>query len=168
MKRIVLRKWSKSRTDPNGFWSAVVKPFYRSRLFWLGLVPAFFLAWMWGSARSTAHTISYWASDDCNLTALHAPWGIILGRQKWHDGTSFWSSTRFSFRVSDANTPTWQTLPEHFPQGSIGYKHVRSDRKGTQYIRVGFPILFFGYLAIWFSTTCWWQLRKRRKAPTAN
>lgn len=126
------------------------RPFYRSRLFWLGLPGLVFLLWGW------------WISTG-NLS-----WTGFLGAGSWMIGQI--GGEVFAMWDSDGG-PDW---------GSFFVRHAETTGKEAQewtdsmvaeserrpsfslvFIPYYWPVL--AYTATWLLTLAWWQRRKARK-----
>ena len=147
------------------------RPFYRSRLFWLGVPGSLFLAWLWiDSTRFTTEVTQRMGTREVYF--------LSYGGRVQLTATllTHYSSTSSSIvRVKDSMEASW--LPPIDEVIQVGAEpdpfapdHVGGDRKwwGIQ-LPVWTLIALYGFA--WACAVAWWQCRKSRQlklhtAPT--
>lgn len=156
----------------------MIRPWYRSPLFWLGFPGLLFLIWMWTDSNRKFVLISF--SQDSRMTALyHWRGGVSISRgdlpDKSLEGFFLFSDRCFHIHVPGGSfvrpsVPRWSfrrdDLPvEPYPITSLrpAYWH-RSFPKGSSAWTAFCPdwVLIGCYLVAWTAALIVWQLRKAR------
>ena len=137
----------------------MIRPWYRSRLFWLGLPGLVFLLWGWADSTRFLSIVK-WQSK-----------GVVLGFQ------SCGNSLRIdSFHCLDPGRPSDLTcdrvpisrLPlavEHrlFPTAvRFGSIHDASNASTTRMLVIAYWVKISAYTAVWIACLAYWQRHKAR------
>ena len=117
----------------------MLRPFFRSRLMWLGLFSFFFLIWAWNDSATKASWISY-SGLGLNLRGCSASVGM-----------------RYERRGEKLRWARWerQEMP---PSAAVVW---RNEEDGW-FLRLSFPFVMVSYLILWVGLMFWWQRRKSR------
>jgi hypothetical protein len=156
----------------------LIRPWYRSRLFWLGLPGLVFLLWAWGYSNLTRHEFRI---------------GSERGGVAFTQGKVFWvhleldASHSAAFDLSDGDVAIWRCPPEmsftpqsigtgDFLEGSPLYGDDRRRRwfpplrwealrvnpdTGYRFISLPYWLLTAGFVVVWATAVV---MRQRRKA----
>jgi hypothetical protein len=131
------------------------RPFYRSRLFWLGLPGLIFLMWVWLGTRP----YFVWTQKGYPSVIVLAGTDSGTYRLAWHRRLS--SAIQFSSTGLRTVTSTQEPGPLFPP--AFGYQSDESPgiRRSTE-IRLSHWLAVAIYLAVWLTACGLWQRRKRR------
>lgn len=148
----------------------MIRPFYRSRLFWLGLPGLVFLWWAWWD--SGGHfTFFRW---DRGAQSEHV--GIVAGNVSWSRFTERHPRKPIMAVLYDVER---DVMHEQLPSGAIIPRGrfppaLRVERVALQThdvleVRVALWVVVTVYLVVWLGTVAIWQRRKSRllKLPAA-
>jgi hypothetical protein len=156
----------------------MIRPWYRSRLFWLGLPGLLFLCWAWNHSNSTRVMThlgpsSGWAgSGHGNFLWFRVRTqgdeliGLDLRNGQASEepgGPEYFNSSSAKFAVSRFHTTVTSPLspaPPWFP-----VPHGRAERlaAGTSlFVSLPYWLLIAGYAALWLGGLACWQRRKVR------
>ena len=139
----------------------MIRPWYRSRLFWLGIPGLVFLLWAWRdsstrnselfwSGRMKVHGVSQYLGS-INLFHLLAPWDT---------GPKRFDVRRMEYpKVVDESYP--QVASFTFPQAIVVYKRPPANFS-ERGIRVSHWLIALGYVLVWCLAVGLWQRRKAR------
>ncbi len=126
------------------------RPFYRSRLFWLGLPGLVFLLWGWWLS------MGYWSSvgfaGSRNSWGMGQVWGEVYAIWDW-DGPPDWGNF---------GAGNWEVTREavHEVKDSWAAEMEWNPSLRVVFIPCYWPAL--AYVATWLLTLAWWQRRKAR------
>ncbi len=125
------------------------RPFYRSRLFWLGLPGLVFLLWAWWFSMGYFSHVDFSGKYE---------WGISQSAGNvvaiWNSGgMPNWDGVFFDHgQWSVESARAWQmTLNES-----------RETHPAFRYVIVPYYAVVLAYVAVWLLTLAWWQRRKSR------
>lgn len=130
----------------------MIRPFYRSRLFWLGLPGMVFLLWGWIAG--------------INASLEYFQPATRYGVQAGHSKLSFYSSNHpaefFHYPAG-----TWDFRVHSEARGSllapgIVWVDERVLGYGARGIEIAAWTIFLTYIVIWMSSLAGWQRRKSR------
>lgn len=139
----------------------MIRPWYRSRLFWLGIPGLAFLVWCWLALDQRNAGIAWttpeyrWGLSDSEgfvQLAIIKGSGLTDG---YPSGLSFWS------RVFSRANVLW------FPKAFQHVHPLPGNKITTEYIRVSYWLLILLYLATWLGALTGWQRRKARLSRRA-
>ncbi len=123
------------------------RPFYRSRLFWLGLPGLVFLLWAWKGSVGWSKGLAWRHNDFAAFTSTVGGQMII--------GTDNGTSRDQGFKV-------W-SLRTHHPQEALIIPKIKREAAFAQiYIELPIALLVLLYLAAWSGFVCCWHRRKSR------
>ncbi len=143
----------------------MVRPWYRSRLFWLGLPGLVFLLWLWlakarqsftfghnaitGTAESTSRWISTSDGSIHQTTYKNSGTGWPPGFH-WH-----------GFHGSGAGFDPGKPVT-YFPLRPFGIIHATTYYGEYREIRLAWWVVISAYTAVWLGAVACWQRRKAR------
>jgi hypothetical protein len=130
------------------------RPFYRSRLFWLGLPGLIFLMWVWLGMRSYLG----WAQKGYPSILVLAGTESGTYHLAWHRRLS----PAIQFTSTGLKTVTATQEPAPLFPAAFGYQSDESlgIRRSTE-IRIAHWLAVAIYLALWLTACGLWQRRKR-------
>ena len=142
----------------------MIRPWYRSRLFWLGLPGLVFMLWAWGDSTRHVSSLS-WAS---NVWGFYArTWGNSLELDLYHSVYPGMRSNLDFYRwpLSRLSTPVEHPL---FPAGvRFGTSHNASNGLTTRILVIALWLMITAYTAVWLGALACWQRRKARLSRRA-
>jgi hypothetical protein len=117
----------------------MIRPWYRSRLFLLGLFTLGFLIWAWKDSVTKATWISH-SGLSLNLRGCSLSVGM-----RFNDGGEKLRWARWKRVESPPSAP------------------IQFTRRGDGgFLRLSFPFVLVSYLVAWTGLIFWWQRRKAR------
>ena len=137
----------------------LIRPWYRSRLFWLGVPGIVFLLFLWIGFLRTVQS-ACWKTENGQWFIGWGDSNIALGHHleaapSWRRELGF---EFFDDPLDDEEETTY--LPRAF---SFGDSTVGTTRSRDFWISNWFALTL--YSSVWISTLVWWQKRKQRRAP---
>lgn len=123
------------------------RPFYRSRIFWLGLPGLLFLLWGWKGCSESAKGIA-WRHNDFAAFASTFSGEISVGKDNG-DGRS-------------QGYRSWNVLVDQPDSGPLAPEIIRDPSVAGVLIDLPVWLLLVGYLVTWLLTLALWQRRKAR------
>ncbi len=144
------------------------RPFYRSRLFWLGLPGLVFLLWGWWDSGAYPSHLS-WSTTSRTFWVGHENGGIVSGTINSTNPNNHGIPQGFKFRRWEANAPhifswslpqplLWQHNVTNYSLPSIS----RNLGVETRRLEVAYWLAILIYLTPWIAALWWWQHRKSR------
>lgn len=135
----------------------MIRPWYRSRLFWLGVPGLVFLLWVWIAVPQTFNSFSWEttrfqviaAVQSHKLTVVKRPFPNVV--QTTNRGIKLRPGLLSSYSVGGPSS-----YPLRVRKREIGPGVVVSDATISTWVLV--PT----YIVIWMGVMLWWQRRKRR------
>lgn len=135
------------------------RPFYRSRLFWLGLPGLVFLLWAW------------WVSMGSYLYAGFEGIHGLAVRQMGGELCLTWDSDGWpDWRHFTTSHGRWSGGAGEVAAAKLMFTMMRENDPTSRFVFIPYYWLVFAYIAGWLLTLALWQRRKSRilKLHTAS
>lgn len=129
------------------------RPWYRSRLFWLGLVPLLFLVWVWWDSTTYTSGVHFRSAHREYVVGQGEGYvgvGLGTGRALYLSTSPLGWSFHRSRDLGPALPPAVEVYLDHPEMGYL--------------VGVAVWLLVAGFTPTWIACLIWWQRRKRRKA----
>jgi hypothetical protein len=137
----------------------LLRPWYRSRLFWLGMPGFVFLLFLWIAFLRTVQT-ACWTTENSQWFISWGDSNIALGHHL--EAAPSWRR-ELGFELLDESSDSDEELI-YFPRAfSFGNLTVGTAQIRDLWISNWFALTL--YSTAWISSLVWWQKRKRRRAP---
>lgn len=141
----------------------MIRPWYRSRLFWLGLPGLVFLLWLW---LAKADQIIYLGHT--RITRAGAPTTRWIGAGA---GSIYQITYSNHFDPSLKRGFHWGLDPDgpltYIPLRPFGIYHKTVDPGEYRETRLAWWVVISAYTAVWLGTVAGWQRRKARLSRRA-
>jgi hypothetical protein len=170
----------------------MIRPWYRSRLFWLGLPGLVFLMWLWGDSMKMGRWV--WCGESHRCTLVGVIGGTIdLKRFSVNQGISRPSTNFFRERVGSIRRrtvvpqppPTGILCAEYGPREPLGgmldhemedpfpppisrFQRQEIDQRVSYRIGIALWLVIAGYASVWWVVLIAWQRRKARLIRRAS
>jgi hypothetical protein len=149
----------------------MIRPWYRSRLFWLGLPGLVFMLWLWlakGDQSFAFGHIAITGPGEETLRIIGTYDGSIHQRTtRYHKGTSTGWQRGFHWRGFHRSETG--LAPEHINYFPSGFEISRRAQWGREHreIRLAWWVVISAYTPVWLGTVAGWQRRKARLSRQA-
>jgi hypothetical protein len=158
-------------------WKTMIRPFYRSRLFWLGLPGLVFLLWAWAQSNRSQTRVYLVPSILCStqgkvfwhrLRVDHEHEAIVDYRRGKITVITVEPSGAFIIRCGFP-VPRWHTVELPVKQGEQSWfppvrwaSHSINEDTGYSYASIPYWLLTGTYCLTLSAGIWWWQRRKAR------
>ena len=139
-----------------------VRPWYRSRLFWLGLFPLIFMLWAW---RDSEEYVTFLSIESKLMV-------VGLGTIQSNVCLEFFSIDHGGGKIfanrypvtDDSGDPYKVLLGWGFPK-AMEADLIGDDSYDVTYrwINIAWWFIASIYLTLWLTSLCWWQRRKGKR-----
>jgi hypothetical protein len=155
----------------------MIRPWYRSRLFWLGVPGLVFMLWLWLAKAGQSFSFGYtWVTSPRETTTLS------IGTS---DGSIFQGTSRTSYNISGPSRVGFHGSevgldPDHpviyLPSRPFGIRRTSvapnwfygwTDAKEIREIWLAWWVVISAYTAAWLGAVAGWQRRKARLSRRA-
>jgi hypothetical protein len=137
----------------------MIRPWYRSRLFWLGVPGFVFFLFVWIAFLRTVQE-ACWTTEKSEWFISWGDSNIALGHRL--EATPSWRRD-LGFEFFDDPLDVDEEII-YFPRAfSFGDSTVGDTQIQDLWISNWFALTL--YSSVWISTLVWWQKRKQRRAP---
>ena len=148
----------------------MIRPWYRSRLFWLGLPGLVFMGWLWLAKAGQVFAFGHLANNGTGESTLQ-----YIGAS---EGSIYQVTTRYRYSIGARhgfhwrgfNSPGAGLAPEpgtYFPRP---FAIIRRSgwRREHREIRLAWWVVISAYTAVWLGAVAGWQRRKARLSRRAE
>ena len=143
----------------------MIRPWYRSRLFWLGLPGLVFMGWLWLAKADQSFFFSHTAitgPTESTTRSIGAKDGSIYQRTSWN---SYGVGGRVGFHWRGFHGSGRST---YFPRRPFGIVRVTTYHVGhDREIALAWWVVVSAYTAAWLGAVAGWQRRKARLSRRA-
>ncbi|MCW1921955.1 hypothetical protein OKA05_05285 [Luteolibacter arcticus] len=153
----------------------MIRPWYRSRLFWFGLFWQLFLVWAWGDAGAYRSVFS-WGQADTAMWVGQDEGSIVVGNLRsteFHVGDFLGCSDGLELErrptVTERGRLVWK-LPAAFrherEKSSLGLSGTLKFQ--SRRLHVAWWVVVGISVAAWSGLMVWWQFRQARALKLAT
>ena len=153
----------------------MMRPFYRSRLFWLGVPGLVFLLWVWWDSGRYDSFVRWERTESMDTVMVGG------GRVEWEhtEGLNVWILAGWdpwmwgrSSRPEGGRSKVMSMGPGRSRQFDFCAPYERknspiapvsSDLEDVVTRRVALWVIVAGYVMAWLGAVWWWQRRKRKR-----
>ena len=128
------------------------RPWYRSRLFWLGLPGLVFLLWAWVTFSGTSVAVARWRK-----THAYAGSGQVVLLQVHRASAGSGSASSFEARIDKR-----PELERRWFRQAVDWRSPLRLRSLMSTFGVALWFIVLIYVALWSGLAFWWQRRKAR------
>ncbi len=140
------------------------RPWYRSRLFWLGWLPIIFLAWLWWDSLLYNNEFSFVRNGSSNqYCAVYSRMGRLT-----FDVVHIPSQGSSKSGLPHFHFERWDSTQSDLVDMNLGYhvSHAHIFNSGpvtTNYtLNLHYYLIVATAILVWLIACIWWQRRKRR------
>ena len=137
---------------------AMIRPWHRSRLFWLGIPVLVFLLWGWLGFTGTDFLLSFHHGKG-DL------WGLVWGSGHYgvHLSTPRFQGRGYGYSI-DFEKDLWERGTVVFAEQWTYYSGLKEQSSVPDWHRleVACWVVVLAYVALWFTLLILWQRRKAR------
>jgi len=147
----------------------MIRPWYRSRLFWLGLPGLVFMLWLWLAKADQRLFFGHNAitgPNEQSTRSIGSSDGVILqstSRNDFHGG----KLPVLGFRGFKAGLDRDEPVT-YFPVRPFGIISKATYQSETRGIWVAWWVVISAYTAVWLGAVAGWQRRKARLSRRAS